>query len=160
MRFLSKTWLVMIATALLQGVAMAAAFTASLDREALTLGEGHKAIQGIISAHAARPWRSGVSGAGPSRGIVSAMAFSTVFKSGQGIMRRGRPLAKRVFHRRIDCLQKFRLANQAELERSSIRNAWRLLGKPMSLLECSVVRDTLHLKREEKWPPQRWFTCE
>ena len=39
MRFLSKTWLVMIATALLQGVAMAAAFTASLDREALTLGE-------------------------------------------------------------------------------------------------------------------------
>jgi hypothetical protein len=39
MRFLSKTWLVMIATALLQGVAAAASFTASLDREALTLGE-------------------------------------------------------------------------------------------------------------------------
>ena len=39
MRFLSKIWLVMIATALLQGVALAAAFTASLDREALTLGE-------------------------------------------------------------------------------------------------------------------------
>ena len=39
MRFLSKTWLVMIATALFQGVALAAAFTASLDREALTLGE-------------------------------------------------------------------------------------------------------------------------
>src|ERR1017187_8163066 len=39
MRFILKIWLVLVATALLHGAAFAASFTASLDRDTITLGE-------------------------------------------------------------------------------------------------------------------------
>jgi hypothetical protein len=39
MRFITKTWLVLVAVALVHGAAWAASFSASLDRETMTLGE-------------------------------------------------------------------------------------------------------------------------
>lgn len=39
MRFITKTWLVLVVVALVNGAAFAASFTASLDRDTMTLGE-------------------------------------------------------------------------------------------------------------------------